>query len=97
MELGLTTWTTLANRHEMRAYDDVQLAAALELNRISQGGTVLVSSDRDLNRAATAERLIVDDHTTHHASVTEHCRPRDADRLADFVGEMLLAPVKIHS
>ncbi len=39
----------LANRHELRAYDAVQLAAALELNRISQGGTVLVSSDRDLN------------------------------------------------
>jgi predicted nucleic acid-binding protein len=45
----LANATMLANRHELRAYDAVQLAAALELNRISQGGTVLVSSDRDLN------------------------------------------------
>jgi predicted nucleic acid-binding protein len=61
----LTDAATLANRHELRAYDAVQLAAALELNRISQGGTVLVSSDRDLNTAALAEGLVVHDPNTH--------------------------------
>jgi hypothetical protein len=55
----------LANRHELRAYDAVQQAAALELNRISQGGTLFVSSDRGLNKAAAADGLIVDDPTMH--------------------------------
>src|SRR5262249_19446465 len=57
--------TTLANRHELRAYDAVQLAAALELNRISQGGIVLVSADKDLNDAAKAEGLPVEDPRLH--------------------------------
>jgi predicted nucleic acid-binding protein len=57
--------TTLANRHELRAYDAVQLAVALELNRISQGGIVLVSADKDLNAAATAEGLPVEDPRLH--------------------------------
>ena len=61
----LAAATTLANRHELRAYDAVQLAAALELNRVSEGGIVLVSSDRDLNKAAAAEGLTVDDPATH--------------------------------
>jgi predicted nucleic acid-binding protein len=51
----------LANAHELRAYDAVQLAAALELNRLSQGGIVLVSADQDLNDAAAAEGLPVED------------------------------------
>jgi predicted nucleic acid-binding protein len=55
----------LANRHELRAYDAVQLAAALELNRISQGGIVLVSADQDLNDAAAAEGLPVEDPRQH--------------------------------
>ena len=57
--------TTLANRHELRAYDAVQLAAVLELNRISQGGIVLVSADKDLNDAATAEGLTVENPNLH--------------------------------
>jgi uncharacterized protein len=57
--------TTLANRHELRAYDAVQLATVRELNRISQGGIVLVSADKDLNDAATAEGVAVDDPNTH--------------------------------
>ena len=50
----------------MAAYfvDAVQLAAVLELNSLSQGGIVLVSADKDLNAAATAEGLAMDDPTT---------------------------------
>ena len=59
--------TTLANRHELRAYDAVQLAAALELNRISQGGTVLVSSDRDLNTGCSGRRT--GGRRPYHASI----------------------------
>jgi predicted nucleic acid-binding protein len=57
--------TALANRHELRAYDAVQLAVALELNRISQGGIVLVSADKDLNKAAAAEGLPFEDPMLH--------------------------------
>ncbi len=57
--------TTLANGHALRAYDAVQLAAALELNRISQGGMVLVSADKELNAAAAAEGLAVEDPNLH--------------------------------
>ena len=59
----------LANSYELRAYDAVQLAVAIEVNRIYQtkgsGPVILVSSDRDLNAAATAEGLAVEDPTTH--------------------------------
>ncbi len=57
--------STLANRYALRAYDAVQLAAASELNRISQGGMVLVSADKDLNAAAAVERLAVEDPNLH--------------------------------
>jgi hypothetical protein len=47
----------------------VQLAAALEVTRIHKAAgspaITLVSSDRDLNSAAAAEGLTVDDPTTH--------------------------------
>lgn len=56
---------TLANKLELRAYDAVQLAAALELNRISQGGLVLVSADQALNDAARLEGLSVEDPRVH--------------------------------
>jgi hypothetical protein len=53
----------------MRAYDAVQLAMALEVNRIYQsrgsGPITVVSSDRELNAAATAELLIVEDPLLH--------------------------------
>lgn len=57
--------STLANRYELRAYDSVQLAVARELNRVSQGGIALISADSELNTAATAEGLTVDDPNTH--------------------------------
>jgi hypothetical protein len=48
-----------ARRHGLRAYDAVQLAAALEVNRFHQtagvGPVTLISADRELNAAATAE------------------------------------------
>lgn len=55
----------LANRHNLRAYDAVQLAAALRLNRVSEGGIVIVSADKDLNDAAAAEGLSVEDPLQH--------------------------------
>jgi len=59
----------LANAHSLRAYDAVQLAAALELDARWQaagmGGITLVSADRDLNTAATAEGLMVEDPNAH--------------------------------
>jgi predicted nucleic acid-binding protein len=59
----------LGNAHAMRAYDAVQLAVALEVNRSHQadgfGPITLISADRDLNAAATAEGLAVDDPNSH--------------------------------
>ncbi len=59
----------LANAHALRAYDAVQLAAVLELNGRYQasglGGITLISADRDLNTAATAEGMAVEDPNSH--------------------------------
>jgi uncharacterized protein len=59
----------LANTHALRAYDAVQLAAALEINQKEQDAgfapVTMVSADCPLNAAATIERLAVDDPTTH--------------------------------
>lgn len=59
----------MADIHELRAYDAVQLAAALELNRrwlaAGVGSVTLVSAARDLNAAALAEGLTVDDPNNH--------------------------------
>jgi predicted nucleic acid-binding protein len=59
----------LARAHGLRAYDAVQLAAALEVSRIYQpsglGPVTLISADRELNTAALAESLAADDPTTH--------------------------------
>jgi hypothetical protein len=58
-----------ARTHGLRTYDAVQLAAAHEANRIYRtaglGPVTLVSSDRDLNAAAVAEGIAVEDPTTH--------------------------------
>jgi len=58
-----------ARAHGLRAYDSVQLAAALEVQRSHQnvglGLVTLVSADRDLNTAATAEGLAVEDPNAH--------------------------------
>lgn len=65
----LTAAMQLANSHALRAYDAVQLAAALELDARWQaagmGGITLVSADQDLNTAATAEGLMVEDPNAH--------------------------------
>jgi predicted nucleic acid-binding protein len=59
----------LGVKHALRAYDVVQLAVALEVNRFHQAGgagpVTLVSADRDLNAAAVAEGLLVDDPNLH--------------------------------
>jgi predicted nucleic acid-binding protein len=59
----------LANTHALRAYDAVQLAAALEINQKEQDAgfapVTMVSADLPLNTAALVEGLAVDDPTTH--------------------------------
>jgi predicted nucleic acid-binding protein len=59
----------LANAHELRAYDAVQLAVALDLSQRNQdagfGPMTLVSADRALNDAATAEGMAVEDPNAH--------------------------------
>ena len=59
----------LAERHALRGYDAVQLAAALRVNGslVAAGGTplTLISADLDLNAAGVAEGLGVDDPNTH--------------------------------
>jgi uncharacterized protein len=58
----------LANAHGLRAYDAVQLATALELNKqwLDAGlSVVLASADQELNAAATAEGLAVEDPLLH--------------------------------
>jgi uncharacterized protein len=54
----------LARTHGLRGYDAVQLAAALEVwTQIPT--TVLISGDGDLNAAALAEGMPVDDPNAH--------------------------------
>ena len=59
----------LGNAHRLRAYDAVQLAVALEVNRSHQADgfapVTLISADQALNDAATAEGLTVDDPRSH--------------------------------
>ncbi len=54
----------LADTHRLRGYDAVQLAAALGV-RSQVPLLILVSADADLNTAATAEGLPVEDPNTH--------------------------------
>jgi predicted nucleic acid-binding protein len=59
----------VASRHALRAYDAVQLAAAVTIHarrsvrRLSP--LTFVSSDQQLNEAASAEGLLVDDPNQH--------------------------------
>jgi len=95
----LTDAMRLAEIHGLRAYDAVQLAAALELNgRWLAGGLTgitLVSADQDLNIAALAESLMVEDPNLHPSST-----PLSADAF-DFLptpavsNERRRSPVKI--
>ena len=59
----------LADAHELRAYDAVQLAAALELHgrwlAAGMSGITLVSANQDLNTAAITEGLLVEDPNLH--------------------------------
>jgi len=58
-----------ARKHRLRAYDVVQLAVLLEVQRLQRdnglGPVTLISADHDLNAAATAEGIAVDDPNTH--------------------------------
>jgi predicted nucleic acid-binding protein len=65
----LTAATKLANSHALRACDAVQLAVAIEVDRIYQsrgsGPVTLVSADQALNAAAAAEGMLVEDPKDH--------------------------------
>jgi len=60
---------TLADRHYLRGYDAVQLAAALEANaeRTTAGlaPLALITADKDLLAAASVEGLSTDDPNNH--------------------------------
>ena len=59
----------LARKHRLRAYDAVQLAVALEVQRLQEdaglGPVTLVSADKELNAAAPAEKLAVENPENH--------------------------------
>ncbi len=65
----IATAMTLADKHELRGYDAVQLAAALQIEaeRKSIGALplIFVSADNELNDAAQAESLTVE-NPNHH-------------------------------
>ncbi len=54
----------LADQHVLRAYDALQLAAALEIHAADPSLTLL-SADAELNTAALAEGLSVDNPNNH--------------------------------
>jgi predicted nucleic acid-binding protein len=60
---------TLAETYALRAYDAVQLAGALELHTQRTANSLpaltLVSSDQELNAAASAEGFLVEDPNLH--------------------------------
>jgi predicted nucleic acid-binding protein len=59
----------LAETYALRGYDAVQLAAALNvqsyLSSLKQSGLTIVSADVELNAAAAAEGLIIEDPNAH--------------------------------
>ena len=65
----LTTAVALVETHGLRAYDAVQLAAATTLQAyratLALTNLIFVSADHDLNTAAGAEGLSVEDPHTH--------------------------------
>jgi predicted nucleic acid-binding protein len=65
----LTAATDLAEKHALRGYDAVQLAAALEASaerlRLNLTPLILVTADKELLRAAVAEGLPTDDPNNH--------------------------------
>jgi uncharacterized protein len=60
----ITEAASLARKHGLRGYDAVQLAAALDA-QVRLPSLILISADADLNAAAVAEGLTVDDPNTH--------------------------------
>jgi predicted nucleic acid-binding protein len=60
---------TLVETHGLRAYDAVQLAGILEVNRthitLNIPPITLVSADQELNTAAAAEGITVEDPNNH--------------------------------
>ncbi len=60
---------TLVQQHRLRGYDAIQLAAALEMTEglaeLSLPPPIFISADNDLNAAATAEGLAVDNPNAH--------------------------------
>ena len=65
----ITTAMAFADKHDLRGYDAVQLATALQVDaeRKGAGATplVFVSADDELNAAASAEGLVVE-NPNHH-------------------------------
>jgi len=68
------TAMTLVEKHQLRGYDAVQLATALEVNAQSLAAglpslgvpaLIMITADADLNTASTAEGLTVDDPMNH--------------------------------
>lgn len=59
----------LIHRHGLRGYDAVQLAVALHLRdrgrSFGRPDPLFITADTELNTAATAEGLAVDDPNTH--------------------------------
>lgn len=54
----------IADKHELRGYDAVQLASAIETDRLRRANglssIIFVSADNALNSAAQAEGLTID-------------------------------------
>jgi uncharacterized protein len=63
----------LARKHALRGYDAVRLAAALEVHSEAPPLTLL-SADVDLNAAASAEGLLVDDPNNHRPPLRQKSR-----------------------
>lgn len=65
----VTQAEALADRHTLRGYDAVQLAAAVQVNDAHTAAglpaVTLISADLELNAAASIEGLGVDDPNTH--------------------------------
>jgi len=59
----------LAQRHKLRGYDAVQLAAGCQINALCLGlgldPIIFVSADQELNAAARSEGQVVDDPNNH--------------------------------
>ena len=58
----------LAQRHGLRGYDAVQLASAMEVSALAQqfqSPFILVAADKELNAAAAAEGVQVENPNLH--------------------------------